>query len=60
MPLPMTELALLILLSLTDRPRHGYALMKDIAAISAGRVRLTNMGTLFGTLRRLLEDNGIE
>ena len=45
----------MILLSLADQPRHGYALMKDIAAISNGRVQLTT-GTLYGALRRLLED----
>src|SRR6185503_20059729 len=52
---PITEPALMILLSLADQPRHGYALMKDIAAISNGRVQLTT-GTLYGALRRLLED----
>jgi DNA-binding PadR family transcriptional regulator len=56
---PITEPVLLILLSLADQPRHGYALMKDIAAISEGRVRLTT-GTLYGALRRLLEDAWIE
>ena len=55
----MTEPVLLILLSLADRPRHGYALMKDIEAISGGRVRLST-GTLYGALRRLLEDDWIE
>jgi len=44
----------LILLSLADQPRHGYALLKDIEALSNGRVRLST-GTLYGALRRLLE-----
>ena len=56
---PLTEPVLLILLSLTDKPRHGYALMKDIETLSAGRVRMTT-GTLYGALRRLLEDDWIE
>jgi DNA-binding PadR family transcriptional regulator len=56
---PLTEPVLLILLSLADQPRHGYALMKDIEILSHGRVRLST-GTLYGALRRLLEDLWIE
>ena len=56
---PLTEPVLLILLSLAGKPRHGYALMKDIAELSQGRVVLTT-GTLYGALRRLLEDGSIE
>ena len=46
-------------MSLADRPRHGYALMKDIEVLSGGRVRLST-GTLYGALRRLLEELWIE
>jgi DNA-binding PadR family transcriptional regulator len=56
---PLTEPVLLILLSLADAPRHGYALLKDIETLSRGRVRLST-GTLYGALRRLLEDRWIE
>lgn len=56
---PLTEPVLLILLSLADESRHGYALMKDIEVISKGRVRLST-GTLYGALRRLLNDGWIE
>jgi len=56
---PISEPVLLILTSLADQPRHGYALMKDIELLSAGRVRLST-GTLYGALRRLLEDAWIE
>ena len=56
---PLTEPVLLILLSLAERPRHGYSLMKDIESLSDGRVRLST-GTLYGALRRLLEDLWIE
>ena len=56
---PLTEPVLLILLSLADKPRHGYALIKDIETLSDGRVRLST-GTLYGALRRLLEDRWIE
>ena len=56
---PLSEPVLLILVSLADKPRHGYALIKDIEALSGGRVRLST-GTLYGALRRLLEDAWIE
>ena len=55
----LTEPVLLILMSLADQPRHGYALMKDIESLSQGRVRLST-GTLYGALHRLLEDRSIE
>lgn len=56
---PLTEPVLLILLSLASKPQHGYALMKDVAVLSGGRVELTT-GTLYGALRRMLEDGRIE
>jgi DNA-binding PadR family transcriptional regulator len=56
---PLTEPVLLILLSLAQKPRHGYGLMKDIESLSQGRVRLST-GTLYGALRRLLDDLWIE
>jgi DNA-binding PadR family transcriptional regulator len=56
---PLTEPVLLILTSLAAHPRHGYALIKDIELLSGGRVRMST-GTLFGALRRLLEDGWIE
>jgi DNA-binding PadR family transcriptional regulator len=56
---PLSEPVLLILTSLADQPRHGYALIKDIEALSGGRVRMST-GTLFGALRRLLDDAWIE
>ncbi len=54
----MTEPVLLILLSLADRPRHGYAILQDTEKMSDGRVRLST-GTLYGALRRLLEEGWI-
>jgi DNA-binding PadR family transcriptional regulator len=56
---PLTEPVLLILTSLAAHPRHGYALIQDIELLSSGRVRMST-GTLFGALRRLLEDGWIE
>ena len=57
--LPLTETVLLILLSLAEQPRHGYSIMQDVERMSAGRVKLST-GTLYGALRRLLEDGWIE
>lgn len=56
---PLSEPVFLILTSLAEHPRHGYALMQDIQRISDGRVMLST-GTLYGALRRLLEDGWIE
>jgi DNA-binding PadR family transcriptional regulator len=56
---PLTEPVFLILLSLAETARHGYALMKDIERLSEGRVRLST-GTLYGALKRLLEEGWIE
>jgi DNA-binding PadR family transcriptional regulator len=56
---PLTEPVLLILLSLANKPLHGYRLLQDIERLSNGRVRLST-GTLYGALRRLLEDSWIE
>jgi DNA-binding PadR family transcriptional regulator len=57
--LPLTETTLFILLSLSKQPRHGYAIMKDVAELSQDRIDLT-AGTLYGALKRLLEQAWIE
>ena len=56
---PLTEPVLLILLSLAGQPQHGYAILKDVERMSSGRVLLST-GTLYGALRRLLDDDWIE
>lgn len=56
---PVTEPVLLILLSLAEQPRHGYAILQDTQAMSDGRVRLST-GTLYGALARLQEAGLIE
>lgn len=58
-PRPLTEPVVLILMSLAGQPRHGYALLRDIEGLSKGRVRLST-GTLYGAIRRLLDDGWIE
>lgn len=57
--LPVTEPVLLILLSLAGAPRHGYAILQDVQEMSQDRVTLST-GTLYGALRRLLDDGWIE
>ena len=57
--LPLSEPVLLILLSLAGQPQHGYAILKDVERMSIGRVILST-GTLYGALRRLLDDDWIE
>ena len=57
--LPLTEPVLLVLLSLAEQPRHGYSILKDVERMSAGRVLLST-GTLYGALRRLLDQAWIE
>lgn len=57
--LPLSEPVLLILMSLAGQPRHGYSILKDVERMSNGRVVLST-GTLYGAIRRLLEDDWIE
>jgi len=57
--LPLTEPVLLVLLSLAEQSRHGYSILKDVEQMSAGRVKLST-GTLYGALRRLLDEAWIE
>jgi DNA-binding PadR family transcriptional regulator len=45
-----TDVALLILLSLAGGPKHGYAMIEDIAAFSGTALE---PGTLYGALMRL-------
>jgi DNA-binding PadR family transcriptional regulator len=46
----LADPSLLILTSLSDGPKHGYAIMADIAAFSGVRLE---PGTLYGALSRL-------
>lgn len=57
--LPLTEPTFFIMLSLAPAPMHGYAIMKDVQTLSDNRVVLST-GTLYGALKRLLENNWIE
>lgn len=57
--LPLSEATFFILLSLAAGSKHGYAIMKDVEALSGGRISL-GTGTLYGALKRLLESAWIE
>lgn len=56
--LPLTPISLAILLSLAEGDRHGYAIMKDVAAQSRGRLKL-GTGSLYAALQRMLEEGWI-
>jgi DNA-binding PadR family transcriptional regulator len=57
--LPLTESTFYILLSLALEKKHGYAILKDVEALSDGKVRLST-STLYGALGRLLDQGLIE
>jgi DNA-binding PadR family transcriptional regulator len=57
--LPLTEATFYILLSMAVERKHGYAMLKDVQALSQGRVSLST-GTLYGALSRLLDQGLIE
>jgi DNA-binding PadR family transcriptional regulator len=59
MYLPLTETTFFILLSLSPQPKHGYAIAKDVQALSESRVVLST-STLYTALKRLLADGWIE
>jgi DNA-binding PadR family transcriptional regulator len=51
------EPALLILISLAEQPRHGYAMMEDIAGFAGVRL---GPGTMYGAIARLEKQQFIE
>lgn len=51
--IPLTESTFLILASLAT-PKHGYAIMQDVAAWSGDKAKL-GPGTLYGALTKLLD-----
>ncbi len=56
---PLTPAAFHILLALADGENHGYAIMREVAEHTDGRMRL-GPGTLYGTIKRMLADGWIE
>ncbi|MFI1989585.1 PadR family transcriptional regulator [Actinoplanes sp. NPDC020271] len=56
---PLREPTFLVLTALAEEPRHGYAVIEDVATMTGGRVRL-RAGTLYAALDRLRLDGLIE
>jgi DNA-binding PadR family transcriptional regulator len=56
---PLSPQVLQILLSLTDKDLHGYAIIRDVKERTGGSVKLT-AGTLYSALRRMMAGGLIE
>ncbi|HEY0871911.1 MAG TPA: PadR family transcriptional regulator [Vicinamibacterales bacterium] len=57
--LPLTPALFHVLLSLADGQKHGYAILKEVAERTGGKVELST-GTLYGIIKRLLADGLIK
>ncbi len=57
--LPLTPAVFHILLALSDREMHGYAIMQRIHRDTGGAVSM-GPGTLYGSIKRMLATNLIE
>jgi DNA-binding PadR family transcriptional regulator len=57
--LPLREPTFFILLSLFPSEKHGYAILKEVEALSEGSLHLST-GTLYEALSRLLDQGLIE
>lgn len=56
---PLTPAVFHVLLALVDGERHGYAIMQEVMESTEGRIKM-GPGTLYGTIKRLLEAGMIE
>jgi DNA-binding PadR family transcriptional regulator len=56
---PLSPAAFSILLALKEGDKHGYAILREVAAQSEGAIKLLP-GTLYNLLKRMLEDGWIE
>ena len=52
--LPLPPVTFHILIALADTPRHGYAIIQDVALRTGGDVHL-GAGTLYRSIHRMLE-----
>lgn len=59
--LPLSPVVLHILLSLADasQGKHGYAVAREVEALTEGQIRM-GPGTLYGSIQRLLDAGLIE
>jgi DNA-binding PadR family transcriptional regulator len=58
-PRDMSEQSFFVLTALATGPRHGYAVIKEVAELSDERLRMS-VGTLYGILDRLTARGAIE
>ena len=56
---PLSPAVFHVLLALADGERHGYAVMQEVAENTGGHIKM-GPGTLYGTIKRLLEARMIE
>ena len=54
--LPLPPATFHILLAVADEDRHGYAIIQEVAARTAGEVRLS-AGTLYRSIQRMVEQD---
>lgn len=57
--LPLTPVALNILLALADEERHGYGIGVEVRGRTGGKMRL-GPGTLYGSLKRMVDGGLVE
>jgi DNA-binding PadR family transcriptional regulator len=57
--LPLTPVALNILLALADEERHGYGIGLEVRERTGGKMRL-GPGTLYGSLKRMVDGGLVE
>ena len=57
--LPLPASAMHIIVALAAGERHGYAIMKDIADLSGGSVKM-GPGTLYGSIKRMIDQRLLE
>ena len=53
--LPLTPSSLQVLIALADGEKHGYAIIKEVARRTDGKVRI-GAGTLYAALKRFVDD----
>lgn len=57
--LPLPASAMHIVVALAEGEKHGYAIIRDVEALSGGTVRMGS-GTLYGSIKRMLDQGLIE
>ena len=57
--LPLTPPVFHVLVALADGDKHGYAILKEVADRTAGKVHLSS-GTLYAIIKRLLQGGLID